>query len=228
MRPEEIAARIAGPLPKRLAFIGDSLTALNPERNYVAIVSAALASAFGDAVSVINAGVGGDTIERVEARLDEVIAQKPDAAFLFLGHNDSKIEWDPETQDYGQCFLPIDRFEACFRRVISQLRDAGVARLILVSPAASHEPTCRAVHETKKAEGVVHNFFGRADLMEAYAAVVKRLADEVGAEFLDLYTPMKAAPGWAELADDSGVHLSEAGDRFVAAQVLKHLAGMTR
>ena len=64
--------RIKEPLPRRMAFIGDSLTALNPARNYVAIMDKALTEVFGDDVTVINAGVGGDTIERVEARLDEL------------------------------------------------------------------------------------------------------------------------------------------------------------
>lgn len=225
MELERIAARITQPLPDRIAFIGDSLTALNPERNYVSQVEKALRGGYEGNVEVVNAGVGGDTIERVEARLDGVLARRPDGAFVFVGHNDSKILWRPDTQDYGPRMVPAGRFEASYRRVIDTLRKGGVAWLTLISPTASCEPRTRAVHEQKKAEGLRHNFFGKLDVMEEYLAIVKRLAAELNCGFLDLFHPMHASPDWDDLTDEGGVHLSEAGDRFVAERILTYLAG---
>jgi len=59
-----------------VAFIGDSLTAR------------ASWSKFFPNIKVLNAGVGGDKTADIIARLDDVIAARPERAYLMIGIND--------------------------------------------------------------------------------------------------------------------------------------------
>jgi len=118
----------------------------------------------------------------------------------------------------------LDRFEACYRRVIQSVLAGRAERLVLVSISASHAPTTRDVHEHHVAQGKTHNHFGRPDLVAAYNAVIRGLAEEHTLGYLDVYGPMRRSPQWAELTDASGVHLTALGDRFVASLVLAFLA----
>ena len=97
-----------------IVFLGDSLT----ER-------AEWAELFPDK-RIINRGVGGDTIEGVLNRLDEIIKSKPEKVFIMIGINDltngiktsetikyyeeilrTLNEKSPETKVYVQSVLPI-------------------------------------------------------------------------------------------------------------------------
>ncbi len=74
----------------RLLVFGDSLTAgygLPADQGFVPRLQAAL-KAHGLAVTVINAGVSGDTSADGLARLDWTLAEPVDAAILELGAND--------------------------------------------------------------------------------------------------------------------------------------------
>jgi len=223
---QELSRAACVPVPCRIAFVGDSLTDMNRGANYVSIVERALRAKYGGQVTVINSGKGGDSIVRIEERLERtVLEHKPDWVFVFVGHNDCKIAWDPRTEDFGKCFVPIEEFAAAYRRVVQRLREGGVKRISLMSISASHEPTTRAVHEAAVKQKKLHNFFGRPDLLEKYNEVIRNVAAEYGLDYLDVYTPMKHSPEWAQLTDSSGVHLREAGDRFIAVQVLRFIAG---
>lgn len=85
-------ASVAGaqPAPKVLA-LGDSLTAgygLPPEQAFPVRLEARL-RADGVPVSIINAGVSGDTTAGGKARLNWALAEKPDYAIVALGANDA-------------------------------------------------------------------------------------------------------------------------------------------
>ena len=83
------AADGAGPI--RLLALGDSLTAgygLLPEDAFPVRLEAALKAA-GHDVTVLNAGVSGDTSAGGRARLDWVMGEDPDAALVALGANDA-------------------------------------------------------------------------------------------------------------------------------------------
>jgi len=74
----------------RLLVLGDSLSAglgLAPAQAFPARLQEAL-SRRGHKVRVINAGVSGDTTAGGRARLDWVLADKPQAAIVELGAND--------------------------------------------------------------------------------------------------------------------------------------------
>ncbi len=89
------AAAAGGPV--KLLALGDSLTAgygLPERQGFTVQLQEALASR-GYAVTVVNAGVSGDTTAGGLARLDWALADKPDAAIVALGANDMLRGLDP-------------------------------------------------------------------------------------------------------------------------------------
>ncbi len=82
----------------RIAVLGDSLTAgygLPVGDAFPSRLEAAL-RAEGIAVEVLSAGVSGDTTAGGRARLDWVLADRPDAVIVELGANDGLRGIDPE------------------------------------------------------------------------------------------------------------------------------------
>ncbi|MGB0747637.1 MAG: arylesterase [Magnetospiraceae bacterium] len=96
--------------PMKLLLIGDSLTAgygLPASDGFAEQLATALEDA-GETVTVINAGVSGDTTAGGLARLDWTLAEKPDAVVLELGANDGLRGVDPAvTRDNLDAMLKI-------------------------------------------------------------------------------------------------------------------------
>ncbi len=89
-----VAAKAA---PIRILALGDSLTAgygLGPDDGFTSQLERALKAAGLD-VTVINAGVSGDTAEGGLARLDWALGGGADAAIVELGANDMLRGMDP-------------------------------------------------------------------------------------------------------------------------------------
>ena len=87
---EAAAGSAPRPAPKLMIF-GDSLVAgygLRAEDSFPAQLAAVLKDQ-GNAVTIINAGVSGDTTAGGRARLDWALADAPDAVILVLGGNDA-------------------------------------------------------------------------------------------------------------------------------------------
>ena len=83
--------------PLKLLMLGDSITAaygLPREQGLPARLEAALRER-GRAVTVVDAGVSGDTTAGGRARLDWALADAPDAAVVALGGNDGLRGLDP-------------------------------------------------------------------------------------------------------------------------------------
>lgn len=75
----------------RIVFLGDSLTAgygLDPELAYPRLVETALANEGRD-VTVVNAGLSGDTSAGGLRRVDWILRQEMDTLFIALGANDA-------------------------------------------------------------------------------------------------------------------------------------------
>lgn len=106
--------------PLRLLVLGDSLTAgygLNAEDGFTVRLEAALTAA-GRNVTVLNAGVSGDTSAGGRARIRWALADNPDAVILELGANDGLRGLDPKAT--------FDNLDA----VITDVRAAGLPLLL--------------------------------------------------------------------------------------------------
>lgn len=104
----------------RLTALGDSLTAgfgLPAEAAFPVRLEAALRRR-GHAVAIANAGVSGDTTAGGLARLEAVIADKPDGVILELGTNDALMG------------LPPARVRDRLAAMLTRLAEAGIPVLL--------------------------------------------------------------------------------------------------
>lgn len=109
----------------RVSALGDSLTqgyGLPAEEGLVARLQDWL-EARGHAVSVLNAGVSGDTTAGGLARLEWTLAERPDAMIVALGGNDLLRGIDPALS------------RANLAAILARLRDEGIPALLVGLPA---------------------------------------------------------------------------------------------
>jgi lysophospholipase L1-like esterase len=225
------ASKIAVPSPVNILYIGDSLTHFDLGRNHADKMAYFLNKTNPGMVNLYNYACRGDHIGNVVSRLNnepkvrfkeryaDIWSRKYDWAFVFLGHNDTKAS---SSKNYAQAVVPPDRQEKLYRELIAKLKQKGVKRIILVSSSSSDFSICEA--QTRGRKGV-HNRFGDPKHMEAFNAVLKKLAaSEKGVEYFDIYETMKSHPAKSTLLrKQDGVHLSDAGNDFVAVETLKYL-----
>ena len=82
---------------------------------------------------------------------------------------------------------------------------------------------CRANADKRRAAGKQHNLFGKPEELEKFNAIAKRVAAELGASYVDVYEPTRTHPDKQSLFNPGdGVHLTNAGNRFVAYELLEY------
>ena len=192
-----------------IVFLGDSITAQGAgEKGYVTLFRQVIEKSPPDSgIKVIGAGIGGNKVPDLEARLDkDVLSHKPDAVVIYIGINDV---WH-STRGQG---TEIAAFETGLRSLIKRCNDAG-ARVVLSTPSVIGE-----------------KYDGSNDLdrmLNEYSAVSRSVAMETGARLLDLRAAFIANLKEYNTANESqgilttdGVHLNDAGNRFVAVRMLE-------
>ncbi len=106
--------------PVTILALGDSLTAglgLDPQAAFPARLEAAL-KAKGHDVTILNAGVSGDTASQGEARLDWALSDEIDAVIVELGANDALRG------------LPPEQAEAALGTILAKIRARGLPVLL--------------------------------------------------------------------------------------------------
>jgi lysophospholipase L1-like esterase len=220
----DAAARVNLQPPAHLVFVGDSLTSLFPASNYVAKVRACLHARFGDKVRVTNAGVGGDYITRVQARLEKDVLKlepKPTHVFIFLGHNDSKLK---SSSGYKEAVVKPEDFDRQYRAVISAIRKTIGAKVVVLSATSSVYEITKATAEKSATAGKTHNLFGKPEALEQFNAIARKVAADLGAGYMDLYAPTRTHPHKPSLFTKDGVHINDAGNTLVALEILRYLS----
>ena len=192
-----------------IVFLGDSITEQGAgEKGYVTLFRQAIEKSRPDSgIKVIGAGIGGNKVPNLEARLDkDVLAHKPNVVVIYIGINDV---WH-STRGQG---TEIGAFEIGLRSLVKRCNDAG-ARVILSTPSVIDEK-----YDGSNAMDT---------MLDEYSAVSRKVAMETGATLLDLraafianlkeYNTANEARG---ILTGDGVHLNDAGNRFVAVRMLE-------
>jgi len=223
------ADKIKHDIPAKILYLGDSLTDFDRGYNHADIVDYFL----GEDVEVYNFAVRGDDIQRIVGRLngdktrvpfkerfDGIFDRQYDIAFVFLGHNDTKAS---SQKNYTEAQITPERQRALYKNLIERLQEAGVKRIVLMSPSSSNFELCLKASE--RASKKIHNRFGEPKHLEAFDAVLQELAEKYGLEHLDVYYPTLQHPNKAELFNpNDGVHLSVSGHQVIALETLRYLA----
>lgn len=192
-----------------IVFLGDSITQQGAgEKGYVTLFRQAIEKSRPDSgIKVIGAGIGGNKVPNLEARLEkDVLAHKPNVVVIYIGINDV---WH-STRGQG---TEIGAFETGLRSLIKRCTDAG-ARVILSTPSVIDEK---------------HDGSNALDkMLDEYAAVSRKVAMETGTTLLDLRAAFIANLKEYNTANEprgiltgDGVHLNDAGNRFVAVRMLE-------
>ena len=205
----------------RVVMIGDSITDCGRARDaaegdpevlgngYVAITNALVAvEGAARKIVMINRGISGDTIKDLEARWDrDVLELRPDWLTVMIGVNDVWREFDERASMRALAVSPSEYeriYDALLTRARPQLRG-----LVLLAPF--HVQPDRTDPMRSK--------------VEAFAAIVKRLAARHGAFFVDTQAAfdwMLFHVGVTQLAPDH-VHPTLLGHTVIANALLTAL-----
>ncbi len=206
---DEAAAKLQA--NDRIVFLGDSITQAGDQPDgYVDLVRKTIAEQHGDLnIEVIGAGISGNKVPDLEARLDDdVLGKKPTRVVIYIGINDV---WHSQNGNG----TPKDVFEAGLNRLIDRIQATG-AKVMLCTPSMIGEKTDGS-NELDP-------------MLEEYAAISRQVAAEKKTELLDLRKKFvayleKNNPEQRDrgVLTTDGVHLNPAGNRFVAKQMLAAL-----
>ena len=195
-----------------IAFLGDSITQGGEGVNgYIWLIEQAFAKNLPEReVRIIKAGISGHKVPDLQARLDrDVISKKPTVVFIYIGINDV---WHSES-GHG---TPADKYESGLRDLISRIEAAG-AKVVLATPSVIGE----------KANGT-----NKLDkMLDEYSDISRKVAKDTKVTLCDLHKAFGdyLAKNNPENKDrgvltGDGVHLNQAGNKFVADQASAAIA----
>lgn len=195
---------------KRVIFFGDSVTQAGAKPGgYIEIMKTLVDTT---QYELIGAGISGNKVTDLQARIErDVLDQNPDVVFVYIGINDVWHFYKFE----GTTGTEADRYEAGLRDVAQKIQDRG-ATVIFCTPTAIGEDLSSNTEENTR--------------LTAYADIVRRVADDTGSQLCDLrkafgkylkkHNKEKAYEG---ILTTDGVHMNEAGNRFLAEEMKKCL-----
>ncbi|MEZ0487508.1 SGNH/GDSL hydrolase family protein [Fibrella aquatica] len=198
--------------PKRVVFFGDSITEAGARPGgYILKIQEMLAKQNRAAdYELIGKGIGGNKVYDLYLRMEEdVLALKPDVVVIYIGVNDV---WHKSSHGTGTDAPKFVKFyEALIRKI-----QAGGSQVILCTPAVIGERT----DNSNEQDGDLNS----------YSTLIRNLATQQGLPLIDLRklfldynlqnNPTNKEKG---ILTSDRVHLNEAGNQFVAEQMLAAL-----
>ena len=198
---------------ERIVFLGDSITQLGVKPNgYVTLIADTLHARFPElSVEVIGAGISGNKVPDLQKRLQrDVLDKKPTVVFIYIGINDV---WHWVTP--GLKGTTKEDYESGLREITAAVQKAG-ARVVLCTPSVIGEKN--------------HGGNPEDVMLDEYSAISRKVAQETGSTLCDLreafigylasHNPSNAEKG---ILTVDRVHLNDAGNEFVAEQMLRIL-----
>lgn len=196
----------------RIIFFGDSITQLGDKPGgYVTIVRDSINAKYkGLGIDVIGAGISGNKVPDLIARLDrDVLSKNPSIVVIYIGINDV---WH---YDLGIGGTPKDKFEAGLKEIIGKISDKG-AKVILCTPSVVGERS---------------DSLNKIDpMLNEYADISRKVAGELNIRLVDLrkaFLAYEAANNPKQLHESiltrDAVHLNNNGNKFVAQLMLEAL-----
>lgn len=198
--------------PIRVIFFGDSITQQGVgATGYITQLRTMLQDkGLGDQYEISGAGIGGNKVYDLYLRMeDDVLAKKPDVVFIYVGINDV---WHKSSHGTGTDY---DKFLKFYEAIIKKLQDNNI-RPILCTPSVIGERT----DSSNEQDGDLNR----------YANAIRDLADSKNLTLVDLRKDFqkylqKNNKDNAEkgVLTRDRVHLTEAGDKFVAEEMMAGL-----
>ncbi|MDE5729606.1 MAG: SGNH/GDSL hydrolase family protein [Clostridia bacterium] len=194
----------------KIIFFGDSITDCGRDRQnekslgdgYVKILSDKLLPLYPDrGIELINKGVSGDRVGDLLARVEEdVISEKPDAAVIMIGINDTWHKFKHGAE------LDLKKFEADFKALLTKIKQAGIV-LIFLEPFLLPAP----------------DKFRLRPLFNKELAIINSVGLELADEFVaydEMFNGLCQTIPYTEYSPD-GVHPTHRGSRLIADTAIK-------
>jgi len=206
-------AQDSAPLAKgeKIVFLGDSITAGgNQPKGYVTLIRNAMAEKHKDlGIEVINAGISGNKVPNLQARLEkDVLAKKPTLVVIYIGINDV---WHGEKNPANG--TPKDKFEAGLKEIVGKVQAVG-GRVVLCTPTVIGEKTGGANSLDAKLDEY-------ADVTRGVAKELKLPLCDLRKAFVDHLKDNNPENKEKGVLTGDRVHLNDAGNKLVADTMLK-------
>ncbi|HRK34242.1 MAG TPA: SGNH/GDSL hydrolase family protein [Candidatus Hydrogenedentes bacterium] len=193
--------KLKGGGPIKIVAYGDSITAggdaTKPELIFWNQWATSLQEKYPNArVIAENGATGGDSTIQGLVRLEEkVLRQSPDLVLIGFGMN-----------DHNKGGVPISQFEANLLEMISRIRAATKAEIVLYS---TFPPNPKWMYGTQR--------------MEEYAAATERVAQQSGCAFADVYGNWQAIATRKKYEDLLGNNINHPNDfgHWIYSETLK-------
>jgi lysophospholipase L1-like esterase len=196
---------------ERIIFLGDSITEQGVKPNgYVALLQKELSARYPDlGIEVIGAGISGNKVADLHRRLvKDVLDRKPTIVVIYIGINDV---WHWALANHKG--TTKEEFEKVLREIIARIQYSG-AEVILCTPSVIGEK----FNGTNPQDSTLNQ----------YSAISRKIASSQGVRLCDLrrafveyLTLHNKENKEKNILTTDGVHLNDAGNRFVADEMLK-------
>ena len=198
--------------PLRVVFFGDSITQAGvSETGYITQLRTMLKDkGLGDQYELMGAGIGGNKVYDLYLRMDDdVLAKKPDIVFIYVGINDV---WHKATHGTGTDY---DKFIKFYEAIIKKLQDNNI-RPILCTPSVIGERN----DYSNEQDGDLNRYANAIrDLASKHNLTLVDLRKDFQ-NYLEKNNKENAEKG---ILTRDRVHLTEAGDTFVAEEMMAGL-----
>ena len=188
----------------RVVFFGDSIAgaAVTPQ-GFITFDDSLLNSGASPGYELIGAGVSGNKVYDLYLRMeDDVLSKSPDVVVIWVGVNDV---WHKSTRGTG---TDADKFERFYLAMLAKFHAAHI-RTILCTPATIGEKyDC-----TNPQDGDLNQY---SDIIRRIAKEQQLTLVDLRKEFLAYEQEHNKNNQEKEILTADGVHLNEAGNRFVA------------
>ncbi len=194
----------------RIVFFGDSITQAGVKPGgYITVMDEMLkAKNLGDQYELIGAGIGGNKIYDLYLRMeDDVLAKNPDVVVIWVGVNDV---WHKATSGTG---TDADKFEKFYNAVVNKLKAKNI-KVYLTTPSTIGEKT----DNSNQQDGDLNQY---SNIIRKIAANNNCGLIDLRKSFLEYNIKNNTANKDAGILTTDRVHLNEAGNKFVAGQMLK-------
>ena len=195
---------------KKIVFFGDSITqaGIRPG-GYIKLMDTLLQQeGLQDNFELVGAGIGGDKIYDLYLRMEnDVLSQNPDIVLIYVGVNDV---WHKSSSGTGTDFPKFGKF---YEAVVNKLLAAGI-KVIVCTPAVIGERT----DNSNQQDGDLNLY---SNWLRSFSAKNNLPLVDLRAGFIQYNLKNNPQNKESGILTIDGVHLTPAGNRFVADEMWK-------
>ena len=152
----------------------------------------------------VNKGIGGDTVRNLADRwVGDVLDEQPDVLTVMIGINDVWRRFGDRPLEA----VPADEYQSTLVTLLRSVRDTRETALYVGSPYMIEANTSDPMRAA----------------MGIYGALAKEVAEEVGAEFIDVQAAFDRVLAHSESCDWAGdrIHPNQPGHAVIALEFLR-------